>query len=375
MSNEVPLKRIETALQDDGVWVSPDLRSDVSKADEARIERAVDDARENVYVALVDVPYDDPMLHGEVEAMFTIISDDTGLQGTFLGMENYDKPAVTEGGPGGAEDAYYAAQAAEARHPDDLTDQVVDAIGLIENGDAYEVYNRLEESGSVPAGTQSSDSGLSTGLVIGLVIAALVVVVGVGRFVRGRRQRRGKDGFALPTNVMSTVRAAERRRLHKRAKDDVLQLGERIDATPMSGATDAWQAALDHYDQARRILDRSPAAADVVGTIVLAERGASALDAALAGDEWTPATPCYLNPLHGSSTRTAQWGGDDGVAVPACTACADSLDAGRTPDDVLDFVHDGVPRHYFSLELPPWSDSGYGSLDPDLLGRLRGHEE
>ncbi|UYM03989.1 hypothetical protein [Solicola gregarius] len=368
--DDVPLKRIENALQDDGVWVSPDLRSSVSRADEDRIEHAVDDAKEDVYVALVEVPYDDPMLHGDVEAMFTIVSNDTGIQGTFLGLENYEKPAVTATSIGGDDDAMYAAWAAEARHPDDLTDQVVDTIGLIENGTALEVYNRLEESGSVPGGTQSSDdSGLGVGLVAGLVVAAVVVAIGIGLLVR--KQRRAKDGFALPTNVMSTIRAAEEQRLHKRANDDVLHLGERIDDAPMSGASHAWQAALDHYGQARRILDRSSAPADIVGAIVLAERGASALDAALDGDEWTAVTPCYFNPLHGAAVRTAQWGGDNGVDVPACAACADSLDGGRTPDDILDFVSEGVPQHYFSLDLPPWSDTGYGSLDADLLGRLR----
>lgn len=369
-ADDVPLKRIEHALQDDGVWVSPDLRSDVSGADEDRIERAVDDAKQDVYVALVEVPYDDPMLHGDVEAMFTIVSDDTGIRGTFLGMENYDKPAVTASSLGGSDDAYYAAQAAEARHPDDLSDQVVDAIGLIENGKAAEVYNRLEESGSAPGGTQSSDdSGLSTGLVIGLVVAAVIVAIGIGLLVR--RQRRAKAGFALPTNVMSTIRAAEQQRLHKRANDDVLRLGERIDAAPMSGASDVWQAALDHYGQARRILDdRSSAPADVVGAIVLAERGASALDAALAGDEWTAVTPCYFNPLHGAAARTGQWGGDNGVEVPACAACVDSLDGGRTPEDILDFVSEGVPQHYFTLDLAPWSNTGYGALDPELLARM-----
>ena len=369
MSDEVPLKRIEKALQDDGVWVSPDLRSDISKADEQRIVKAVDEAKEDVYVAMVDVPYDDPMFHGDVESLFTIVGDDTGLQGWFIGMENYEKPAVTVVG---GDDDFYAAQAAEARHPDDLADQVVDAIGLIDDGNALEVYNRLEKSGAVGTQPQSDDSELSTGVIIGFVIAALVVVVGVVLFVRGRKRlRREKEGFALPTNVMSTVREAERLQRAKQAKDGLLRLGERIDAATMTGASDAWQATLDHYELARRTFDGSTAPADVVGVIVLVERGNDALDAALAGREWSPARTCYFNPMHGAAVCSAVWGGDDGVDVPCCAACADALSTGATPTDILDFVDDGTPRHYFSLDLEPWSGTGYGALDADLIGRLR----
>lgn len=374
----IPLPRIKKALQDDGVWVSPDLRTEVSKSDEARIESAVDAAKPNVYVALVEVPYDDPQLHGEVDAMFTIISDDTGLTGNFVGVDGYERPQVAVTSIGGDDDGMYAAWAAQERHPADLTDQVVDAIELIANGNAMRVYDRLEASNpGAQGGTEQTaplgedDSGLSTGLIVGLVIAAVVVLMGIGLALRGRRQRSAKDGFDLPTNVLSTVRAAERRRLLKRAKHDVLRLGERIDAATMVGASDAWQAALDHYDRARRLLDRSSEPADVVGAIVLAERGSTALDAALAGRAWSPATPCYFNPLHGRGKRSIRWGGDQGgVDVPGCKACANAVKAGRTPD-VLDFVRAGVPQHYFTLGLEPWSSTGYGALDADLLARLR----
>lgn len=377
--NDVPLKRIKDALQVDGVWVSPSLRADVTKSDEARIEKAVDAAKpKSVYVALVEVPYDDPQLHGDVPTMFAIINDDTGLDGTFIGVEGYEKPTVAVEVIGGERSDEYAGWVAQQRHPDDLTDQVVDAVTLIDKGNAMSVYDRLEGSGQDTKTAQEGessfaedeDSGLSTGLIVGLVIAVIIAVIAVGLFVRTRRQRSAKAGFALPANVLTTVRAAERRRLLKRAKQDALRLGERIDAAPMDGASDAWQAALDHYDKARRILDHAPSPADVVGAIVLVERGSAALDSALANRDWTPATPCYFNPLHGRATGTARWGSEQGgVDVPACKACGDAVDAGRTPD-ALDFLQDGVPHHYFTLDLEPWSSTGYGALDPDLLGRV-----
>ncbi len=37
---------------------------------------------------------------------------------------------------------------------------------------------------------------------------------------------------------------------------------------------------------------------------------------------------------------------------------------------MLDLDADGEPRHYFELDVEPWSSTGYGALDPDLPGRL-----
>ncbi|MGH8968065.1 MAG: hypothetical protein ACRDXB_22450, partial [Actinomycetes bacterium] len=158
----------------------------------------------------------------------------------------------------------------------------------------------------------------------------------------------------------------------KRARRALTALGERIEHTTSLRANDAWQQAVEHHTIARRILDGPHSSADTVGVIVLTDRGDSALDAAVADRSWEPTRPCYLNPLHGDSARTVRWrGAAAGVDVPACAECADAIDAGRMPDDVLDFPYDGRLRHYFALEIEPWASTGYGALEPDLLGRLK----
>ncbi len=58
------------------------------------------------------------------------------------------------------------------------------------------------------------------------------------------------------------------------------------------------------------------------------------------------------------------------VDVPACRACAADVRAGREPGDVLDFIEGDRTVHYFRLDLGPWSRTGYGTLEPDLLGAL-----
>ena len=362
------VREIKRELSGDGVWVSPDLRSEISKADERRIEQAVDATKTNdVYVVMVEVPYEDPTFHGDPDALFATLHDETGLDGTYIGIDGQQEPGVTAKAFASDGEPMYAAWVAQERHADDLTAQVVDTVELIEADNAQQLYNEMEQR---PGQTSADDSGLSTGLIIGLVVA-VIIVVGVGLVARRRAKGTSKDGFAPPVNVLTTVRAAERRRLLKRAKHDLLTLGERIDTATMNGASDAWQAALDHYDKSRRLLDDSPSPADVVGAIVLIERGSTALDAALADRDWTPATPCYFNPLHGPAGGTARWGSEQGaVDVPACEACADAVEAGRTPD-ALDFLEDGVPQHYFKLALEPWSSTGYGALDTDLLAHMQ----
>jgi hypothetical protein len=140
---------------------------------------------------------------------------------------------------------------------------------------------------------------------------------------------------------------------------------------PAGAGLESWRAALDHYDLGRRILDRKHSPADAVGAQVLAERGQEALAAALAGKTWTPKAGCFFNPGHGEGRSRGQWRGQHGtIAVPACAACARALGKGQEPKDILDFVVHERVAHYFDLDLGVWSETGYGSLDTDLVQRL-----
>jgi hypothetical protein len=106
-----------------------------------------------------------------------------------------------------------------------------------------------------------------------------------------------------------------------------------------------------------------------VGAIVLAERGDAALTA-LAGREFEPTTPCFLDPLHGEATTEGSIEVDgDRIAVPLCKACRAELRRKRRPD-ILDVVRDGKPVHYFETDDEPWASTGYGALSPDLVERL-----
>lgn len=385
--DEATLAQIEAELGRDGVWVSPELRREVPPEVEEQIEAAVDAASTPTYVTLVQLDTDDPLTDGDPGELANLIRDDTDRSGIYVGMgwtadgedPEFELELTSFGDESGL---FYASSVAAVEHPDDLGEQTLRVLDLLESGDAQRLYEEIDPD-DLPGASAASydDGGLGAGAVTGLVAGALVVLAAVVMVARRRKGRKTvaptatSASFTLPPAVLSTVRAAEDRRNEARAQADVLALGEAIDAAELdprrSKGLAAWQAALDHYDVARRILDRQHSPADVVGAVVLAERGRDALRQAVRGRGWTPDPSCYFNPLHDGSTTPVSWqDGDQRVRVPACAACAGDVADGREPADVLDFVAGDRPVHYYKLDLGAWSGTGYGALDSDLLGRL-----
>ncbi|UYM03988.1 hypothetical protein [Solicola gregarius] len=406
--NDKSLHKIERELGRDGVWISPGLRSKFSPRVERLIEKAVAEHRPPIHVALIKVPADHPRFHGNVEQLFASMRKHVDPHGTYIGIEGTGNLQVAAYAFGRAPDPFYATESAKLRHPNGVADQVVDTARLVAGGDARTVYKRLNkpdrdgqhngnrEQGTEAAGenTPAPDTGTTTsgqgtdsttedsgaGITMGIGVVVVLALVAAGVALLARRRRSGDPSgssgsasrFEVPVPNLGATLATERRRREKRARRALTALGARIEESTSLRADDAWQQAVEHHTIARRMLDGPHSSADTVGVIVLAARGDSALDAAVAGREWEPTRPCYLNPLHGDSTRTVSWrGAAAGVDVPACATCADTIDAGRMPDDVLDFPYDGRPRHYFALEIEPWASTGYGALEPDLLGRLK----
>lgn len=186
----------------------------------------------------------------------------------------------------------------------------------------------------------------------------------------------GRPTYTPPASVVTNVLSAQEDRFEARASAGALALGKAIAAAHLDpsvpAARSAWQAALDHYEMAQRILDRAHGPADAVGVVLLVERGEQALKAARRGRGWAPQRTCFFNPFHPlASTLIMVAAGRKAIPVPACPACARSVSRGRQPRDILDLTADNTLRHWFTLDLGIWSATGFGALDPDLLGRLR----
>lgn len=245
-------------------------------------------------------------------------------------------------------------------------------------------------SGSARDGDGSSATPWVVGGGIVLLLAVAAVAV---RRMRGLSPRGRSRTFVLPDSALERIREAEASDVRRRADAAVVALGERIDHAELdpnapAPAAAAWQAALDHYDAAGRLVPGDPDDAndpdreadggdgpellDTVGAIVLARRGDEALTAALAGRGFTPSVPCFLNPLHDRSAgdQSVEHAGRR-VKAPLCARCRADLKAGRRPD-ILTVMVKGRPVHYFETDREPWASTGYGALDADLLGRLQG---
>jgi hypothetical protein len=110
-----------------------------------------------------------------------------------------------------------------------------------------------------------------------------------------------------------------------------------------------------------------------VGALVLARRGDDALDHAVAGQPWAPTAVCFFNPLHGAATTTVTWQTKAGSRdVPSCGECRSAVRRKKEPD-FLDLPVGDTVVHYVDADADaePWASTGYGSLDPDLLARVR----
>ncbi|MEI7055430.1 hypothetical protein WBG06_06415 [Nocardioides sp. CCNWLW239] len=185
----------------------------------------------------------------------------------------------------------------------------------------------------------------------------------------------GRPTYTPPVSVVTNVLSAQEDRFETRARAAALTLGKAIAGAHLDpsvpAAQSAWQAALDHYEMAQRILDRDHGPADAVGVVLLAERGEQALKSARRGRGWTPQRTCFFNPFHPlASSLVMVAGGRKAVPVPTCPACAKSVSRGRQPRGILDLTVDNTLRPWFTLDLGVWGATGFGALDPDLLGRL-----
>ena len=388
--DEAKIAEVVKELKSTGVYVDESLQSKLPADFQTQLRQQVAESKTPVFVALVPIEREDPNFHGSTELFAGVLHSDIGGPGIYL-TYNADRTSIDGEEFSTGYNGYYSWFAAREQHPNDLQKQLTSAVTYINNGRGEEVYNQLREKRQETGTSQSSgsygdDEGTPTGVVVGGTLAlVLVLTVAAVKLTSRRKPRkprttyvRGKGyvtdrPFELPKATLSMIRQSQDAQLERRAEAAVLELGEAIDKTDLkpSGDAGAWQAALDHYDLSRRILDRKHTQADVVGALVLSERGRAALGAAARKRPWSPQRPCYFNPLHGAGSESVRWSGRlGGAQVPACAGCANDVRRDAEPDDVLDFMIDGRARHYFDLDLGVWSETGYGALDPDLVTRL-----
>lgn len=387
------LDQIHQGLQKDGIFVHPSLSGQFSDEQLAQIRANIEAHDEPVHVVAWPLRSND-QFNGNTADLLTRLHDahpqpgyfvatTTRLTADTIGIDLEGRQWGVGSGNGDLTPyqllstvrfAEHDSLGAAFAHATELLNKPVSEIEA-EYDDAYAAYKEAHPS---TTGGDAGGDGDTTFDVTGLLIAALVigVLLVVGRQVRKRLRSWRATGKAhvLPPSAMARIRRAHDRQLEKQVRGDLLALGEAIDAGEITetGNAEAWQAALDHYDAARTLLRdvEDPDVLDVIGAIVLTDNGQRALTAAQRGRRFDAPTRCFLNPLHGvtGDRRAVEYDGRS-VQVPLCRTCRGQLEAQATPD-ILDVERDGAAVHYFDTDAEPWASTGFGALDPDLVGRL-----
>lgn len=382
------LQEIHRALQEDQVYVHPSMVRHLPPAAEAELSAALADLEDPTYVVVW--PYSRSDEYGGKPAdLLTRLHQAHPEPGVYLSNEQRvvadEYSHVTLEGrqwgvpgerDGEVEPYSVLALVRLEEHPDlhSALDRTVEVLAMPPE-ELATTYDTLSEERFAEYRAENpatdGDGGVPDPVVTGgVVLLAMLVVAVLTRRLRARHRPAPK----LPPSALARVREARDRGLRARAQQASLTLGEALDEHEIAPRDDraAWQAALDHYAAARRLAEQpDPPLLDVVGAIVLCERGTRALEQARRGRAFKPVRPCFLNPLHGAA-RDDQPLEMDGraVTVPVCRQCHAALGKGRAPD-ILDVVHRGAPRHWFETDAEPWVSTGYGALEPDLVTALQ----
>lgn len=403
---------IHQALETDGYYIDPSLSSQFSPSQVEALEAGLAAATNPTYVVVY--PFSDNDVYGGKGVdLLARLHQQYGEPGVYLTTttelapseydeimldgRQYDVPGQHDGDLTDYELLY----AVRYEKPADLGTAFVRTVELLNAGpeaiqkaydEAYGSYQEASDDEDYSSGT-GSDGGSSdddggggfdpTGLVVAVLVLAVLGALG-GAAIRqlGRRSTARRTPVVLPAAALARIRESQEDKRVDEARAAVLALGVAVDEINLGTADKraGWQAAFDHFQAARDLLETTtatgdPEPLDVVGVLVLAARGEEALGAARRGRAWEPSTPCFLNPLHGvARERVRLDGGPRGQDVPACVDCVASLRADKVPD-MLDVERRGRVVHYFETDVEPWASTGYGALDPDLLqalGRARG---
>lgn len=368
------IAQIIAGIADDGVYISPKLVS-VSPGQEAQIVANVANSQTPIFA--IGLPLDSGDVYGgDGEQVAALVVDRTHQDGIYLvagrdGSLGMNAVAYGSNSQGLWEIAWVAKQQA----PDNQGQQLVIATDLIRSGEGHKVFNKLwakrEKDTTTSTATSDSDGSPSTVIAVsGIVLAIAILGWLLHRWTNAVRRRRDRG---LTRTVLERVANARNDEWRAQADAELLAFSARINRSEITAqsSTDAWRTALDHYDAARHVLDRSTTTADTVGALVLLERGNAALAAAIAGNEFAPSTPCYFNPFHGITSKTVTWGaGQRKVTVPVCNACRLAVRKKREPE-FLDLAIDGKSVHYYDSKAEPWASTGYGALNTDLIGMLK----
>ncbi|SNS69761.1 hypothetical protein SAMN05443665_10088 [Actinomadura meyerae] len=393
MSSEPsPGERLAAALRRSPIYVDPSLASALPQADRARLVAKFRKLPVPVFVVLV------PLVKGgtwnDDDQLATVVHAKLGRDGVYITFSDIgdDLRAKEFGGDHQARYAAWAVAFDRAYDDAPISTRLDRIADLMLSGNAKKEYDRQSAEIEKRAKKRRSEEGGTAGddgAVLPITLgAAGVAAAGVGGLLLWRRRRMAsvhREGSALllPRTVFSTAKRASEDQLREQASHEVIAFGELLDTTdvPVSGERtgELMTRALDAYQAAGKVLDRSRGIPDLAGVLVLVDQGRDALASARAlasGEPEIPPSPlCFFNPLHGDAGPRIDWrpiGSRRRLRVHACRDCARAARAKNTPDILMD-RRDGRDVPYFEVDPTQslWAETGYGHLREDLIERIQ----
>jgi hypothetical protein len=391
-SEPSPGERLAAALRRSPIYVDPSLASALPQADRARLVAKFRRLPVPVFVVLV------PLVKGgtwnDDDQLATVVHAKLGRDGVYITFSDIgdDLRAKEFGGDHQARYAAWAVAFDRAYDDAPISTRLDRIADLMLSGNAKKEYDRQSAEIEKRAKKRRSEEGGTAGddgAVLPITLgAAGVAAAGVGGLLLWRRRRMAsvhREGSALllPRTVFSTAKRASEDQLREQASHEVIAFGELLDTTdvPVSGERtgELMTRALDAYQAAGKVLDRSRGIPDLAGVLVLVDQGRDALASARAlasGEPEIPPSPlCFFNPLHGDAGPRIDWrpiGSRRRLRVHACRDCARAARAKNTPDILMD-RRDGRDVPYFEVDPTQslWAETGYGHLREDLIERIQ----
>ncbi|MDA0165047.1 hypothetical protein OM076_32560 [Solirubrobacter ginsenosidimutans] len=164
------------------------------------------------------------------------------------------------------------------------------------------------------------------------------------------------------------ARKALWKEIRRIAEADLALVAEEIRDLEAEAEGDAYYRAVGLHARAESQLATAGTLTELRDVARLAAEARHQIACARAGEELTPRPLCLFDPAHGPSAREVVFARTGGAleSVPACSACAEEVDAGRAPLSRKVMVS-GRPQPYYRS---PAHVGYYGSGDETLSDLL-----
>jgi len=186
--------------------------------------------------------------------------------------------------------------------------------------------------------------------------------IAISRAARLQQARLALDPFQLNPAELDGLDHLDGSWLHKVAESEIAELVAGLSATGADPANPGRDRALACYDAAALLAAERDDRLDLLGAVVLAREGKTAL----AHRDSLPLPACQVHPLHGPAVRRPTPKQRPRPRRPRAV-CAGCRKCSRLERDERALLVAGIPYY----QTPGfWATVGFGALDPELPTRV-----